>query len=378
MDILCKCLSMFIHAFVQKKNRIPLTGKYYHATIRLYDLLWFIAAGYKSSSQRQIPKFSLSLTVIRFRLERKGRSMADKQIFIKQMMEKIEFPKEAQEVFLGLCERIKSERTNFNKLNELAERFMNQETDSVYEELDILAEQMQVHSYTMSMLLLLWCADELLLRYRGEEISDEIYWDTMYDLHCKLMECHEVYGIWGTFVRVWYPGFYEMTRFALGRLQYEYSDFKLDEYRVGNNIVKKGDRVVNMHIPSSGSFSKEKRLDSYKRAFEFFKEDFSGKPIPMVCESWLLYPEHKEFLPQHLNIRDFIEDFMYIEGTTEDKFMDAWRVFGKDSSKVSNELPQKTSLQKAYAKHLMEGGKTGNGYGIFFFDGEKILQTDNE
>jgi hypothetical protein len=56
-------------------------------------------------------------------------------------------------------------------------------------------------------------------------------------------------------------------------------------------------------------------------------------------------------------------------------FNNAWRVFGKDSDKAPDELPQNTSLQKAYAKHLMAGGKTGSGYGVFFFDGEKIIQS---
>lgn len=306
--------------------------------------------------------------------EKKGRYMESKQDFVKYMMENINFPQEAQEVFLSLCGQIEMGTHYREKFKELAYRYMRGETDTVYEEVDVLAETMEIHSYTLSMLLLLWCGEELLVRYKEEEIPDEIYWDTVYDLKFKLMECYQVYGIWGTFVRSWYPGFYQMTRFALGRLQYEYSDFKLEEYEAGGNIVKKGDRVINMHIPSSGSFSWEKRLDSYKRAFEFYKDDFGGKPIPMVCDSWLLYPEHRDFLPEHLNIRSFMDDFTYIEGVAEDKFENAWRVFGKDSSKAPNELPQETSLQKAYAKHLLAGGKTGSGYGVFFFDGEKILR----
>ena len=300
--------------------------------------------------------------------------MESKLDFIKYFMEKIEFPKEAQEVYINLCGKIEHVTGHREKFKELDERFMGGETDGVYEDLDVFAETMNTHSYTMSMMMLLWCGDELLDRYKEEEISEKIYWDSMFDLNCKLMECHQVYGIWGTFVRTWYPGFYQMTRFALGRLQYEYADFKLDKFEVAGNILKKGDKIINMHIPSSGSFSKNKRMDSYKRAFEFYKDDFGGKPIPMVCHSWLLYPEHREFLPEHLNIRSFMEDFTYIEGETEDKFENDWRVFGKDCSKAPNELPQETSLQKAYAEHLIAGGKTGSGYGMFFFDGEKILQ----
>jgi hypothetical protein len=87
----------------------------------------------------------------------------------------------------------------------------------------------------------------------------------------------------------------------------------------------------------------------------------------------VLFPEHKEFLPEHLNIRSFMEDFTYIKGESEEEFENDWRVFGKDCKKEPKDLPQDTTLQRAYAEHLMKGGKTGSGYGVFLFDGEKIV-----
>lgn len=251
---------------------------------------------------------------------------------------------------------------------------MNREYEKAFEGIDVLATDMEEHSYTLSMLLLLLCAEPLFYLYQKRNLSENLYWDTMKDLTYKLKECEQVYGIWGTFVRSWYPGFYEIARFALGRMQYEYSEFELDDFEWNGIRITKGDKVINMHIPSCGSFTEGIRLDSYKKAYEFYKKDFGDKAIPMVCSSWILYPEYRNILPKDSNIRGFMNDFSHIVGETEEKFEDAWRVFGSNFENGSRGWPRSSSLQKAYAEYVDQGGKTGSGYGIFFFDGQKILR----
>ena len=296
------------------------------------------------------------------------------EIFILKFMENINFSKEAQEVFLKLHKRIMVESDYNDRMNVLVDMFMKQETTQAFDGVDALAKDMNEHHFTMSMLLLILCAEPLLSRYPEKEISEDIYWDSLKDLCYKLNECYHVYGIWGTFVRDWYPGFYQMDRFALGRMQYECSTFILDDQLINGITVKKGDKVINMHIPSSGSFTEEIRLDSYKRAYAFYEKEFEGKLIPMVCDSWLLYPEHKTFLPERLNIRGFIDDFSFIHGEAQEVFHDAWRVFGKDFDKEPKNWARDTTLQKVFAEHLENGGKLGSGYGIFLFDGESIVR----
>ncbi|QOV19367.1 hypothetical protein INP51_15765 [Blautia liquoris] len=124
-------------------------------------------------------------------------------------------------------------------------------------------------------------------------------------------------------------------------MQYEYSSFFLDEYSLNGVTLKKGDKVINMHIPSSGSFSEKTRMDSYQRAYRFFEKDFPEKTVPIVCSSWLLYPGYRDIT-------------------------DSWRIFGKDAGKPPVDLPRDTSLQKAFAEYLEKGGTPGVGYGILF------------
>ncbi len=296
----------------------------------------------------------------------------NEQEFLIYFLKKDNFPKEAQEVFQELYGKILMDSDYKTRMDSLISMFMNNFTVQAFEQIDILAKDMNIHSYIMSMLLLVLCCKPLLKLYHERTIPEEIYWNTVEDLTCKLNECYQLYGIWGTFVREWFPRFYQMSRFALGRMQYEYSVFQLEEYSIGGFTVKKDDKVINMHIPAFGSFAEDKRMESYHKAYEFYKKDFEGRPIPVVCSSWLLYPEFKDILPAHSNIRGFMNDFPYIHAYT-DEFHDAWRVFGKDAHKLPKDLPRDTSLQKIFAEYLEKGRKPGKGYGVLLLDENGII-----
>jgi len=301
-----------------------------------------------------------------------GENQMNEQEFLIYFLKKDNFPKEAQEVFQELYGKILMDSDYKTRMDSLISMFMNNFTVQAFEQIDILAKDMNIHSYIMSMLLLVLCCKPLLKLYHERTIPEEIYWNTVEDLTCKLNECYQLYGIWGTFVREWFPRFYQMSRFALGRMQYEYSVFQLEEYSIGGFTVKKDDKVINMHIPAFGSFAEDKRMESYHKAYEFYKKDFEGRPIPVVCSSWLLYPEFKDILPAHSNIRGFMNDFPYIHAYT-DEFHDAWRVFGKDAHKLPKDLPRDTSLQKIFAEYLEKGRKPGKGYGVLLLDENGII-----
>ena len=51
-----------------------------------------------------------------------------------------------------------------------------------------------------------------------------------------------------------------------------------------------------------------------------------------------------------------------------------WRIFGKDAGLPAEQLPRDTGLRRAYADWIQKGGNVGGGYGILFFDGEKIIK----
>ncbi|MFR5142668.1 MAG: acyltransferase domain-containing protein [Acutalibacteraceae bacterium] len=123
-----------------------------------------------------------------------------------------------------------------------------------------------LHRHTVDFLFLMAASERLRADYKAAGLSDALFWDTIADLKYKLIECRDVYGIWGTFVAFWHPWFYTMRRFKLGRLQYEAIPFKNGTpVTLGGYTVQPGDTVYNMHIPSCGPLNREVRFASYKK-----------------------------------------------------------------------------------------------------------------
>ena len=234
------------------------------------------------------------------------------------------------------------------------------------------AERICLSEYTVWMLILIFAAESARPAYR----DDDIYWASFSDFKAKLIECKDLHGVWGTFVPNWFaPRFFRANILKLGRLEYEITTYRDDKpYVCGNITVNPGDPVKNIHIPSNfGSLDKESRMDSYRKAYAYFSNELNGKPLICMCHSWLLFAENEKILPASSKILDFARDFDIIKQDTQDTFVNAWRVYGNEHTKPFAELPEHTSMQRGYKQFLLSGGKTGTGFGVLIFDGEKII-----
>lgn len=296
-------------------------------------------------------------------------------VFLENFMEKLSFPREAAEVFLNLNALFEG---GAQKIKVLEAEFEVAKGDEQYKEilgkLSALAGEYETSPYTMHLYFYMRLAKKLKADYESRRIPLEIFWNSMDDLRCKLYECRNLHDVWGTFVGEWFPMFYTMERFGIGRFQYEYHTFPFDYYEKKGFALKKGDRVYNLHIPSSGSLTAEKRMSSYKAAYEFFRPELGEGPLVLVCHTWLFYHKNDEFFPPGSNIIDFKSEFDIIDNKEQDVFEDSWRIFGKDFDKPPHLLPTGTSLQKAFANWFKAGGKAGEGFGVMAFDGERILR----
>ncbi len=299
------------------------------------------------------------------------------QFFI-NFMEKYNFPEEAKKCFLSIGEKLDSETDLSEKYDTILNEYMYPEADELRKalnDLTKLAEDNGINVYSIHCVFLIHCAEILKGRYEKAGINEEIFWDTMADIKYKLKECMDCEEVPGIFVADWYYGFFDMTRFAYGRFQYEMREFDEEFTTSCGHKIKSGDKYVNFHIPSSGvSLTDEVRLDSYKKAYEAFKDEFPDGKMIFGCSSWLLYQKHKEFLPSHLNILRFMDDFEIVSTHESEDFSNGWRVFGKDSDLPFEQLPRNNSLQRAYADWLLAGNGAGGAFGIIVFDGEKILR----
>ena len=220
-----------------------------------------------------------------------------------------------------------------------------------------------IHSYTAKLLILLCLTKRLREEYEARGVDSRIYWDTVLDLKYKNEECKLVKGIVGTFVAEWFFKFFDMTRFALGRLQFQIIDFA-HEYEKNGVKLTPQTKVIDVHIPRSLQPLDEKSCDdAFDRAKAFFADEL-GDTCAFVCHSWLLYPEHETMLSHTSNVYRFMKRFDIIRSGVSHSKGDLWRLFDTDE-KDPDQLPADSSMRRAYVEHLKNGGKVGWGFGVY-------------
>ena len=252
------------------------------------------------------------------------------------------------------------------------EAFFSAESMEWKQALLSIAELTGVHPYTVDLLLLLTSADTLREHYRSHGLEEAVFWDTIKDVRCKMMECHTVFGVWGTACLGWQRGFFLMDRFALGRLQYERRTFPKDSYA---DHIRRGEPALVCHIPSGEPLAAEQVFASLKQAYRFFPDTHIHGKLAVICNSWMLYPGYGQLFPASSNLAKFRAMFHVIDQKTDPDKTEFWRIFDCpwDPNIKLDDLPCKTSLQREMIRHLKNGGTMGSGWGILLFDGENIL-----
>ncbi len=287
---------------------------------------------------------------------------------------KLEFPDEAVKVLTESLDTLTSPEyfDQFKKILSEYERSENCPYSEMIENMKKLSESAGIHEYTGALLLLVCMAPKLKERYAQKGISEEIFYDTISDLRYKLYECLEVHGIVGNFVAYWYAGFFNLTRFGFGKLQFEPKKLGVDcEY---NGVYLSADTdVLNTHIPRTGKrLDRNDVLESYRKGRDFFRKYFphifTDEKVIFCCSSWLLDPWNLTVLSEGSNLRAFITDYHIIEQGEYENYKDLWRLFDKMYTGDPDALPQNTSLRRAYAERVRRGEKTGWAKGIFILD----------
>ena len=233
-----------------------------------------------------------------------------------------------------------------------------------------LSERVGVHVYTADLVLAICFTRGLKKHYINAGISLDIWKNSVLDLRYKLDECICVKGIIGSFVARWFSGFFDLTRFALGRLQFEIVSFGA-EYETEGLRLSHDSKLINVHIPRTGArLDRESTLESYRLAKEFFLPKLGDNPV-FVCSSWLLFPRHKQMLRPGSNLISFIGDYTLIASGEYADYGEVWRLFDTAYDGDPTHLPADSSLRRSYLELIKDGEKTGWGKGIFTFNSLK-------
>jgi hypothetical protein len=119
--------------------------------------------------------------------------------------------------------------------------------------------------------------------------------------------------------------------------------------------LQAGDPVLETHIPGGGGFTPERCQDSMARAMAFFRQYFPDRPfVGFACGSWILDPEIRNWYGPDSNMvkwQDELYLFPHPSGPRSGMFF----VFASDDLDLAA-LPRDTSLRRAMADHLQQGG----------------------
>ncbi len=294
--------------------------------------------------------------------------------FINEMFTKLNIGKDALDYFIKVEEKIMADTELDTVIRNTAYECMTSEEKDFKKCMQVAednAARVGEHAYTMHFLIALRCLPYLRELYaQTEGYTEEMFWQGADDLRCKLNECLEIHGIYGSFVAGWFGSFLNMKRISLGRFQYILKYYEADTFTsISGHVIEKGSPVIEFHIPSSGvPLTDEVRNDSYRRAWEYYKDIVGSNRVVLRCTTWLLYPEQYKFLPEKSNIRRFMDDFDLQFFADQPDFHDAWRLFGKSASKPLEEWDEKSSLQRAYKKRLLEGKPSGDAMGFIIME----------
>lgn len=286
--------------------------------------------------------------------------------YLEDFFEQFSYPEEACAALVQAYDKIRAgeQRESFEELLRQYEENRDCDLEGAIRKMSQIAAAAGIHEFTGHLLMFICMSRTLRRYYREAGLEEKIWFDSMCDLKYKLMECKEVYGIWGTFVAEWYPAFFQLTRFGFLRLQFEPVPFG-HTYEKNGMVLSPENQVINIHIPRTGGrLDRESVKKSCQQAAVFFKNRFQIDPPVFVCDSWLLYPRNREILSPGSNILAFLSDFDIIEEGEYGDYSEVWRLFDKKYEGDVERLPQDTSMRRAYAEWIRRGEATGWGYGV--------------
>ncbi|MFC7621332.1 acyltransferase domain-containing protein [Microlunatus sp. GCM10028923] len=199
-------------------------------------------------------------------------------------------------------------------------------------------------------------------------LNDDESWASLGALGSALASDRRVNGRPGLDATWGLPMTFSGTGFRLGRLAYERQPRHTE---TGHPVLRPGESALNTHIPgNSGPLTPAACDASFDRALELargFPEQVAG----FGCHSWLMDDQLAGYLPAGSNIIRFQRRFTAVNDRMRADWAPILHVFGRrfDGPVVPpallDELPQRTSLERAVVGHLRDGGHWYNQTGWF-------------
>ncbi len=161
-----------------------------------------------------------------------------------------------------------------------------------------------------NLLSALFMCEALKERYIQKGIPENILLDTLSDIVIWLDIWSELKGELYLGELAWLQRHLNMEIFRLGRLQFA---FGCCEENLPDYDLKKGDPVIEVHIPAGEPLTVEACQESFAMARDFFAKYYPDYAYQyFTCHSWLLDPTLQELLDENSNIIRFQKMFVNV------------------------------------------------------------------
>jgi GNAT-like C-terminal domain/N-acyltransferase N-terminal domain len=194
--------------------------------------------------------------------------------------------------------------------------------------------------------------------HRQRAIPDDVSWATLTDLGRHLAVYRRIHGESGLDYPVWLRSHFRGALYQLGRLQFCRSQIPYEPAVLERLAARfrHGDPVLDLHIPEAGPLTPAACDRSLRWARDFFPRYFPAERYGVaICTSWLLDDQLAAYLKPTSNIVRFQRRFSLLPGDVGDGDDDVLMFVFRRVAPALDELPQRTSLERAVVGHLHAG-----------------------
>lgn len=212
-----------------------------------------------------------------------------------------------------------------------------------------------------NLLSALFMCEKLSDRYRERGIGEDVLLATLSDIGIWLDVWSELKGELYLGELNWLCRHLDMKLFRLGRLQFGFGRCEHDCPSWG---LKKGDPVIEVHIPADGPILPEECEASLVSARKFFAEYYPEYRYEyFTCHSWLLDPTLKKLLRDNSNIIRFQDMFQNAANDPSDailRYVFKWNTTARNLKYA----PVLSSLARDVKEHFLGGTQFYESLGI--------------
>lgn len=244
--------------------------------------------------------------------------------------------------------------------------FYNALNEIKIEDVNISQYDIEEKDGKKNFLSFLYMCEELSKKYKQKGISEDILLDTLFDLVRWLDIWSELEGSLYLGQLDWLQNHVSMNLFKLGRLQFAFGKAECD---VPEKNIKKGDNIIEVHIPEEGPLIKEECEKSFERARKFFKKFYPDYEYKFfTCHSWLMDENLKELLKPESNILLF--QSMFEIYNPEESYAILKYVFKWNTTKENlNSCVATSSFAKRIKEWVNDGKKFYSSLGVIDING---------